>query len=666
MAEGFRPVQTVGDDLVEPTPQPQKKDSKSPGGSTGFRLVPVTDTFTDATGQQFTAPVQDERPVNPDNLLTKPVETLVRSGGQLVGDVAQAVSDPPTTLKALSNVAVGGVKKLGQAAPFLGPLGPLIQKIPGDQEQFAEAIGGFYTERYGNLERAKRTALEDPVGFAADVATLFTGAGVVVKGAGVATKSAAISRAGAGLSAAGVSLDPLVATTRGIGAAGKAVTGFGKQGRFAPLAKSLDVEAVNAAKVAGVDLPATALSKSGAVGATEGFAAKGFGGQKILDRVEKANQQLIDFSEHVVQQAGRAEDLDVAGIRISQGYDKTRQAWFALKDDLYSKVDLRGVRVAPRRSAAFTGEIAQQKRAAQSVIGKGVKDERFFSQLEKSLSSAEVDGPAMKSAIRELNERIKGGKFTDPIVTGNKAKLEKIAVLMSQEFDDALRVQRPEMAQALDTANSAYQAGVDTFQSWYADKIHEFTEAKQYSKIVPALFSKSTAIEDVPRIFALVGAENVGDLRATIMDDLFRRSRTDNGIGALTPRGVSGNVKKLGGYEKLAVMLDPEQLVQVRTIDALAQRMGRLGKLTEGSKTAFMGRIGALILGTGINPVLGFKMFLGDFLANKFIASAAGQKLLTSGFDVSGFTGGVRTAQEIGAPVAQAGRLGTQTVENLP
>lgn len=99
---------------------------------------------------------------------------ILPSTGALLENTWEAVSHPKQTAKALAGVAVGGVEKL----------------IPGEQEQEKnfDAVTSFFKDRYGSLEGLKQTLVNDPVGFALDLASV---AGAVKGGLRGAASAAA-------------------------------------------------------------------------------------------------------------------------------------------------------------------------------------------------------------------------------------------------------------------------------------------------------------------------------------------------------------------------------------------------------------------------------------------------------------------------------------------
>lgn len=101
---------------------------------------------------------------------------LPSSALNLAKGVGSAVLHPIETVKNLGGVAAGVAEKV----------------IPGTQpqEKYADALGQFFKERYGNLENAQKTIINDPVGVATDIAT------VLGMGAGAVGKTAELEKIG--------------------------------------------------------------------------------------------------------------------------------------------------------------------------------------------------------------------------------------------------------------------------------------------------------------------------------------------------------------------------------------------------------------------------------------------------------------------------------------
>lgn len=109
-------------------------------------------------------------------------DTILRSAAETATSAAQPILHPINTAKTLGRVVSGVVQKM----------------LPGEQinEQYVDAIGKLYKDRYGSIDAIADTVANDPVGFLADVATAGAAASGALKGAGAITKSSIISRAG--------------------------------------------------------------------------------------------------------------------------------------------------------------------------------------------------------------------------------------------------------------------------------------------------------------------------------------------------------------------------------------------------------------------------------------------------------------------------------------
>lgn len=166
------------------------------------------------------APVKDER-----GTLTRAISNTPESARRFVGGIVDVVKHPIQTLETLGEVGTGAVQnalpKRLQAASAQGA------------REKAGAVGGYFKERYGGLENIRETFATDPVGFAADAATLFTGGGALAAKAGTtlnaASKGAAATKAanianktGTVLSSVGRAVDPITA----IGKVGAPVANF--------------------------------------------------------------------------------------------------------------------------------------------------------------------------------------------------------------------------------------------------------------------------------------------------------------------------------------------------------------------------------------------------------------------------------------------------------
>jgi hypothetical protein len=101
---------------------------------------------------------------------------LPKSASQFVGGIYDAVTSPIETAKTIGMAAAGGIKNIlpKSVTDFI----TLISSEPGKIDQavaIADAVGGVYKDRYGSVEGLKKTLATDPVGAAADLATILSG-----------------------------------------------------------------------------------------------------------------------------------------------------------------------------------------------------------------------------------------------------------------------------------------------------------------------------------------------------------------------------------------------------------------------------------------------------------------------------------------------------------
>ena len=131
------------------------------------------------------------------------LSNIPHSGAEFVGNLATAAMHPIQTAQNLGSIGLGVMEKVGR---HIG--------LPAGQgyEKYADAVGQMMMDRYGSEENIRRTLATDPVGVAADISTLFTGAG------GLAGKLPGIAgRVGEGVGAVGRVADPLNVVTKPIG-----------------------------------------------------------------------------------------------------------------------------------------------------------------------------------------------------------------------------------------------------------------------------------------------------------------------------------------------------------------------------------------------------------------------------------------------------------------
>ena len=184
---------------AQPRVPPSPQAPPAPPPDAGVTVAPKGGSPREATEEEAR---QIEVGAGAGEVGAAALANLGPSAKQFGGDMLHMVLNPVETVETLGKVGAGIAQKL----------------IPGEQgqEAYADAVGGFFAERYGGLDNLKRTMAEDPVGFLADAATVLTGGQLALARApGVAGQ---VGRAAGAVSSA---IDPVSATVRGAKVAAK-------------------------------------------------------------------------------------------------------------------------------------------------------------------------------------------------------------------------------------------------------------------------------------------------------------------------------------------------------------------------------------------------------------------------------------------------------------
>jgi len=164
---------------------------------------------------QFDAPVRQNVAAEPQRrnyaiseVPMAAVTNIPKSTAEAAMGIYQAVTSPIETAKTIGDVLAGGVYNIlpKEAVSFIDK----FDSNPANKERAiktANAVGGIYTDRYGDWEKIKRTMAEDPIGAISDLSLLFSG------GAGAASKAGMAKTAGA-LTTAASATNPINALVK--------------------------------------------------------------------------------------------------------------------------------------------------------------------------------------------------------------------------------------------------------------------------------------------------------------------------------------------------------------------------------------------------------------------------------------------------------------------
>ena len=501
--------------------------------------------------------------------------------------------------------------------------------------------------------------------------------------------------------------------------------------KLSPFASKVDTGVVNAAKRTGIDLPASALSKSRAVPLIETTMSKGIWGQSITDKVDDAFVKMNNIADDLVRGTGGATGKTEIGMNLVNGLDDYRTQFMSAKNALYSKAALpvggKEILVNTDESLSFLRAILQDKEAAAKVLG-SADDLALFKQVESALAKNStgflddvvklttstnavqgqkifergnilteqyaqqvIDGivkssqqrigaeaakqladdllqtvnPAkttlieirkaamdlvptdqtsakmLQSALKQVNEWADwNGKAV--VSTGSKGVFKKLATLMSNEMDEAIKTQNPRLFGDIQKANEFYANGIELLNSKFGMTINNLREVPD--QIIETLVSPKTSVHDIPRLFELVGKGNIDDVQAGLLQKIFSKARPN---GKFTATGLSRELNAFGA-DKLKAIFSPKQVQVLGDLSTISSALAKGESVAKGSQTAFISRLMIELGGLFVNPVAAVKALLGDAVLSKAITSPLGQQFLTTGLPLNI---GIEKVSNILAPI---------------
>lgn len=137
---------------------------------------------------------------------------IVKSGVRTVGELGSALVNTVNPDMEKNTVANLGKLVLG-TLQYIDP----TQALGTKYEKNAKAVGQFYIDRYGGVDKIMNTLYNDPVGMALDVASVLSGAGGALKASGSVSKVAGLTKVGNAFTKAAEFVDPISALAKGGG-----------------------------------------------------------------------------------------------------------------------------------------------------------------------------------------------------------------------------------------------------------------------------------------------------------------------------------------------------------------------------------------------------------------------------------------------------------------
>ena len=312
------------------------------------------------------------------------ITNIPKSTAEAAMGIYQAVTSPIETAKTIGDVLAGGVYNIlpKEAVSFIDK----FDSNPANKERAiktANAVGGIYTDRYGDWEKIKRTMAEDPIGAISDLSLLFSG------GAGAASKAGMAKTAGALTTAASVT-NPINALVKPVEMMAKSKNAMLQSQKEANAVRDANVLA---AQREGFVVTPGSLTPTGANVVKERIAGKthleqlaSIKNQQMADKVARRAVGLPENSPLTPESM-----KDIRATEYAKGYEPVKNLGNIVADTVYLD-DLANIQ------SKYTGPSKSFPEAVPDEVGKLIS--RY--QVEKFDAADAVD------VIKNLREQASG------------------------------------------------------------------------------------------------------------------------------------------------------------------------------------------------------------------------------------------------------------------
>lgn len=371
------------------------------------------------------------------------IKNIPASAGEFASGIYQAVRHPIDTAGGLLDAAAGGLRNALPESVVNAVEGGRPHESAIRASKTADAIGGFYKDRYGSEDGFKNALATDPVGVASDLSTVLTG------GAMLSAKAPAISSAlqkGANLTNP---LSVIAPVAKMAGSAGKTVLGLttgagaeaveqaaksGYQGKRAflnnltgdaPMVDILDdarsaVQEMGRQKSADYRQGMSAISKDKTVLDFSGIdqAIKGAEGMTRFKGQVK-NARAAQAIDEIAEEVGRWKSLDPAEFHTPEGLDALKQKVGGILESIpYEEKTARAA--AKSAYGAIKDEVSKQAPTYAKTMKSYSEASDLISEIERALSLKET--ASADTAMRKLQSLMRNNANTN---YGNRLSLAK-------------------------------------------------------------------------------------------------------------------------------------------------------------------------------------------------------------------------------------------------
>jgi hypothetical protein len=237
----------------------------------------------------------------------------------------------------------------------------------------------------------------------------------------------------------------------------------------------------------------------------------------------------------------------------------------------------------------------------------------------------------MIAAHKELNEIIGFGS-RDVQATGSDAVLRKVAAAMDDDIMGHLQKFAPDAYAAAVRADDFYAQGIGTLNSSFGQSIKAL--ADEPTRIVDRVI-RPRSPQQAANVMELIGstdggADRIANVQSAFVRELIDKA-TNNGSRALQGESLNNILNKYGD-ETLDAVMGQDARVAMREIASISRGLGRSRKIADGSQTAFVTKIQAVVTALMVGrPDLAAGIVGGDALLTPLFKSGIGRKWMTEG-----------------------------------
>ena len=535
--------------------------------------------------------------------LGKALRNIPKSGIQMGKDIFGALTKPVETIKGIGTLARGAFEKL----------------TPGVQEEEAsfDALIGFYKDRYGSIDKLKRTVEDDPVGFAADLADVLTLGGTAVSKLGGATKVARLADIGSDIAKIGRFIDPVTLPSKMIGSLADHFAGK----KVAPFASQIDEKTVAVAKKYGIDLTASMSSESEVVRRIEMLGVNDIQKKKLTDAVSKMNSLAQDITDKIDNSVDAAE----AGELMAREAANFRDEFTVIKNSLYESVS--DVKKNPwvniEDYKKIIDDIVKEKKLAKVPA----EDLAFFEKSQASIATRKsIRFNEAVSTLNEINNKTGWGQSK---ILGTAAETLKNTINKVAEGTP--------YAKAISEADAFYGGGREVMKtSWFKKMVKSSAKPEDLYKVI-----KPQQPTIANQVMEFLSPEAQNNVKKLITNDIIA-DLSSPATGKLKQNAVSRVLTKWGGETLGEVFRGTEPLEfltqiqdKMKDIDILkdaikkGENIVKVGEQVGAAK--IVGQVAGAFSG---NIMAAIGAMIGDSLLLKLINSESGQRFLTTGLNV--------------------------------